>query len=255
VEQDILQRRITMAATRERIHSLSGDYLEARGLRSAKSSIEIVRGIGSIRAVIDDLARTCAESLDALVPGSGLSEEAVRAAAPVDLDLLARRIRIRSLFQHSACRHRATVQHVERISRAGAEVRSVGVLPSRMQIYDRRCAVLPLDPTPDHASADAGVALIRDPAVLSFLCQVFDHHWERARVFAQEEPASGPEPTGMERDVLLLMAAGKTNDEIAQQLSVSRRSVSRIVAGLMEHLGAGNRFQAGVRAAQRGWLS
>ncbi len=252
LEQDIFQQRIAMAATREQLLALSGDYLEARSLRSASSSIEVVEGLDNIRAVIDDLARTCAESLDALVPGSGQTEAAIRAARPLDLELLARGIRIRSLFQHSARRHRGTVQYVETIVAAGARVRSASVLPSRMQIYDRACAVLPLDP----AHTAVGAAVIRDPGVLTFLCKIFDHAWSEGSEFTEEEGAPlGEAPTGLEREVLLLLGGGLTNEEIAQRMGISQRSVSRIVAQLMARLEAANRFQAGVRAAQNGWLS
>jgi DNA-binding CsgD family transcriptional regulator len=251
MEEDILQRRIAMAATRARLHALSGDYLEARSMRSAQSSIEIVEGMDNTRAVIDDLARTCAESLDALVPGSGLSEAAVEAATPLDMEILDRGVKVRSLLQHSARKNRAQVRHVAILTRAGAQVRSTSALPSRMQIYDHSCAVLPLDPT----YAGAGAALIRDPTVLSFLQRLFEHYWDRALEFAEEEQRAGPQPTEVEHDVLLLMAAGKKDEAIAHQLGMSPRSVSRIVARLMERLDADSRFQAGARAALNGWLS
>ncbi|MGP4114818.1 LuxR C-terminal-related transcriptional regulator [Streptomyces sp. 4N509B] len=251
MEQDILQRRIAMAATRARLHALSGDYLEARSMRSAKSSIEIVQGTDNARAVIDDLVRTCSESLDALVPGSGLGEVAVRAAISNDREMLERGVKMRSLFQHSARKNRAQVRHVAVLTDAGAQVRSTTVLPSRMAIYDRSCAVLPLDPE----RGGAGAAVIRDPTVLNFLQQLFEHYWDRALDFSEEEQRDGPEPNEVERDVLLLMAAGKKDEAIAHQLGMSPRSVSRIVARLMERLGAESRFQAGARAALNGWLS
>jgi DNA-binding CsgD family transcriptional regulator len=250
MEQDILQRRIAMAATRERLHALSGDYLEARSLRSARTSIELVREIDNIRAVIDDLARTATASLDVLVPGGAQSEDAIRAALPLDLDLLARGVRIRALFQHGARRHRATALYMARIHGAGARVRSTGVLPSRMQVYDGDCAVLPLDPL----EPASGVAVVRDPAVLSFLGQLFAQLWSEGVEFEEDAEPEGDEPSGLQREVLRLMAAGRTNEEIAQRLGISQRSVSRAVARLMDRLEAANRFQAGVRAARRGWL-
>ncbi|TDC66128.1 helix-turn-helix domain-containing protein [Streptomyces hainanensis] len=249
LERDILQRRIAMAATRARLHALSGDYLEARSMRSAKSSIEIVEGIDNIRAVIDDLGRTCTKSLDALVPGGAVSKAGLAAALAVDLELLSRGIRIRSLFQHSARGDRATTVHAATLADAGAQIRTTAVLPSRMLIYDD-CAVLPLDPL--HTAS--GAALVRDPAVLRFLKQLFEHYWDQGLDFAEEEKA-GPEPGGIEREVLLLMAAGRKDEAIAHQLGMSPRSVSRIVARLMERLGAESRFQAGARAALNGWLS
>ena len=255
VEGDILRQRVAMAATRERLHALSGDYLEARSLRSAKSSIEAVQGIENIRAVIDDLARTCVRSLDALVPGGGQSEAALAAAAPLDMELLKRGVLIRSLFQHGARRHRATARHVERITAAGAQVRTAGVLASRMQIYDDEVVVLPLDP----GRSGAGVALVRDPAVVDYASQFFQLSWEEALDFEgtgdMATPAADAAPIGQERDVLLMMAAGLSNDEIADRLGVSQRSVSRVVAHLMTRLHATNRFQAGVEAASRGWLT
>ncbi|SOD64976.1 regulatory protein, luxR family [Streptomyces zhaozhouensis] len=255
MEGDILRQRVAMAATRERLHALSGDYLEARSMRSARTSIEAVEGIENIRAVIDDLARTCTESLDALVPGGGQSEAALSAAAPLDLELLKRGVRIRSLFQHGARRHRATARHVSRITAAGARVRTAGVLASRMQIYDGELVVLPLDP--GHSAA--GVALVRDPSVVDYASQFFQLSWGAGLDFdgtgEEDAPVAGTAPIGQERDVLLMMAAGLSNDEIADRLGVSARSVSRVVANLMTRLNATNRFQAGVEAATQGWLT
>ncbi|MGP4114817.1 LuxR C-terminal-related transcriptional regulator [Streptomyces sp. 4N509B] len=257
MEQEILQHRIAMAATRERLHSLSGDYLEARGMRSATSSVELVDGLGNIRSVIDDLARTCSSSIDVISPGGTQNEEAMRAALPLDLDVLGRGVRLRLLLQYSARGHRATVQYVEEIVEAGAQVRCTGVLPSRLLCYDRDCVVLPRDP----AQTGAGVALIRDTAVLAFVGQLFTHYWDAAEDFLADpedgaaEAAPDAAPHGIERDVLQLMAAGKTNEAIAAQLGVSRRSVSRLVGRLMDRLGATNRFQAGALAARRGWLA
>ncbi|MDT0343013.1 helix-turn-helix transcriptional regulator [Streptomyces litchfieldiae] len=250
LEQDILQRRIAMATTRARLHSLSGDYLEARSMRSAKTIIEVVEGIDNIRAVIDDLARTCVKSIDALT-ASRPTEEAIRASTPLDLEQLERGVRTRRVFQHAARKHWTSVQFLETLAAAGAEVRTATALPSHLLIYDRSCAVLPLDPQ----RTAAGVALVRDPAVLNFLQQLFEHYWDRALDFSEEEQRSGAEPTGVERDVLLMMAAGKKDEAIAHQLGMSPRSVSRIVARLMDRLGAESRFQAGTRAALNGWLS
>jgi DNA-binding NarL/FixJ family response regulator len=41
---------------------------------------------------------------------------------------------------------------------------------------------------------------------------------------------------------------------VARRLDVSRRTVRRMMARLMKILGTRSRFEAGVRAAKRGWL-
>lgn len=250
-QQDILERQTAIASARAQMHALTGDYLEARSMRSAKGRVEVIEGLDNIRAVIDDLARTCKSSVDVLSPGGPLDEAAVSSATPLDLDTLARGAHIRILFQHSTRKHKLTAKYAARITAAGAQIRTTGVMPSRLLIYDNEAAVLPVD-TADTA---AGVVLVRDPAVLGFLRRLFAHHWDRGLDFTAEEEENGPEPTQLERDVLLLMAAGKKNEVIAHQLGISPRSVSRIVAGLLDRLGAASRFQAGVRAAMNGWIS
>lgn len=250
LEQDILQRRIAIAAMRERLHALSGDYLEARSLRSAKGSIEVVTGIENVQAVIDEAVNTARESIDTLNT-RGPSGEAVRATVAHGADVARRGVRLRALFLHSARSHRPGVLHAQRLAAVGAEVRSTSVLPHRVFIADGRCSIIPNDPD----DPSAGVAVIRDTAVVGFLNQLFEHYWAEGLDFWMSDPDSGPEPTGMERDVLLLLAAGQSNEAIAEHLGISPRSVSRLVASLMDRLGATNRFQAGVKAATNGWLS
>ncbi|RPK62449.1 transcriptional regulator NarL [Streptomyces sp. ADI96-15] len=58
-----------------------------------------------------------------------------------------------------------------------------------------------------------------------------------------------------EREVLRLMCAGCTDEVAARRLGVSLRTVRRMVSRLMARLDARSRFEAGVRAGQRGWLT
>ena len=51
-----------------------------------------------------------------------------------------------------------------------------------------------------------------------------------------------------------LLAAGLTDEAAAARLNISHRTARRLMAGLMERLGARSRFEAGLKAAQRGWL-
>jgi adenosylmethionine-8-amino-7-oxononanoate aminotransferase len=52
-----------------------------------------------------------------------------------------------------------------------------------------------------------------------------------------------------------LLDTGLTDEAAARQLGVSVRTVRRQMAALMGKLGASSRFQAGHKAAERGWLS
>ncbi|MEV6841666.1 helix-turn-helix transcriptional regulator [Streptomyces sp. NPDC051133] len=249
-EQAMLDQNSQIAAVRARLGTWTVAYLEARSMRSVKDRIEVIEGIDGIRAVIDDLARTCEKSIDAMVPGGGQSVRAIKAAIPLDLATLERGVAIRTLFQHAARNHRATTQYAETICAGGAQVRSTSLLPSRMLIYDDAAAVIPLD----QENTAAGAVVIRDPAVLRLLSHLFTSHWERAIDFAAYDRQEDNKPTDLELAVLRLMAAGKKDEAIARQIGLSGRSTSRVIAGIMERLEATNRFQAGVRATLKGWL-
>ena len=69
-------------------------------------------------------------------------------------------------------------------------------------------------------------------------------------------PRTGGARSADTRDqtILALLAAGAPDATIARQTGVSQRTVERRVRALMDRLGAGTRFQAGVQAARRGLI-
>jgi DNA-binding NarL/FixJ family response regulator len=91
-------------------------------------------------------------------------------------------------------------------------------------------------------------AVVHPGGLLTALISLFDTAWHAAAAW----PC--PPVTGAERGVLALLAAGFTEDAVARHLGVSVRTARRRIAELHERLGAGNRFQAGLQAARRGWL-
>ena len=72
----------------------------------------------------------------------------------------------------------------------------------------------------------------------------------------QAEPDTAPaHPGGLterEVEVLRLIAAGKTNLEIAEDLVIAEGTARRHVANIYEKIGAANRVEAASYAAQHG---
>lgn len=64
----------------------------------------------------------------------------------------------------------------------------------------------------------------------------------------------GTAPNETERQLLDMLMEGLTDRAVARRLSLSERTVRRLVAQLMERLGAASRFEAGARAVERGWI-
>ena len=70
-----------------------------------------------------------------------------------------------------------------------------------------------------------------------------------------DEPTpANEELTARQRDVLQLLAAGRSNPEIARELQVSLNTVKTHVVHILGKLGVTDRTQAAVRAAQLGLL-
>ena len=68
-----------------------------------------------------------------------------------------------------------------------------------------------------------------------------------------EEPEPFPELSDRERDVLKLLAAGKSNDAIAAELYVSNKTVRNAVSGIYAKLHAAGRAEAIIRAREAGY--
>lgn len=147
--------------------------------------------------------------------------------------------------------------------RAGEVARAVPRLPLRMAVADRSLAVLPLS----SAGTPAGprqlkTALVRESSLLEALIDLFQHYWEVAAPLRVTEEGqiggAGPEdpaaPVAEDRHLLSLMVAGMTDEAIAGQLRVSKRTVQRRVQGLMNLAGVATRMQLGWHAARRNWL-
>jgi DNA-binding CsgD family transcriptional regulator len=124
-----------------------------------------------------------------------------------------------------------------------------------MVISDGAVAVMAAD-TED---SQADPLWIEQPAVVSVLTVIFDQAWEAAtpltRSWTRTSSGNNRELLEAERNLLKLLADGATDESVARHLGISLRTTRRYVATLMNQLAATSRFQAGVEAVKRGWLT
>ncbi|WP_332328047.1 MULTISPECIES: helix-turn-helix transcriptional regulator [unclassified Streptomyces] len=94
-------------------------------------------------------------------------------------------------------------------------------------------------------------AVVEDAATLKALRAL----WELVRQGTEAVRADGDQqPTETEYRLLDMLVRGLTDRAVARRLGLSERTVRRMVAHLMDRLGAASRFEAGARAVERGWL-
>ncbi|CAL9511752.1 LuxR C-terminal-related transcriptional regulator [Streptomyces sp. enrichment culture] len=113
-----------------------------------------------------------------------------------------------------------------------------------MAVVNRSVAFVQADPSDPWA----GALQIRQPGLVTVLVEVFEGMWSRARDL-DDMPLSA-----VERRVLHALTRHATDEAAARSINVSVRKFRAHVADLMRRLGANSRFQAALRAKERGWL-
>ncbi|MER8036140.1 helix-turn-helix transcriptional regulator [Streptomyces hydrogenans] len=153
---------------------------------------------------------------------------------------------------------RASLEHpgnlaanIEPCIAAGETARVLPDLPVKLLVIDDAYALV--SPSIQESEVYGTMLIVQPGALFSALVALFEQAWEQALPFQ----GADPRPHRLlpsDRRLLGLLAAGVTDEEIAQQLDISRRTLSRRLEALMSRLGATTRFQLGAQAERRGWL-
>jgi DNA-binding NarL/FixJ family response regulator/predicted transcriptional regulator len=181
---------------------------------------------------------------------------------PFESAVLARGVRWRAVYTVASFDEGATWAEVEELAAQGEEARITDDLPVKLVVVDGHTALVSLTLEPGRVAALVTTA----PPLVDALRRLFLHEWERATPLPDAAPlaaegggrrfpaARGRQPTPDERAMIALMSVGMKDDGIARRLGISTRTLRRRSQELLVELGAGNRFQAGVEAARRGWV-
>lgn len=249
-QAELARRQEQIERVRMDVADLVGEV--ARWSVGPSADVEHLRGMDAVRGRLESLARETTREALSFTPGASQSEASFEASAPLDEAALARGVTLRTVFQSSAEHDSVTRRYVSWLAELGGECRTVPTLPLRMFVADRSVAVLPLDPV----QSRAGALLIHSPGVVVALCALFETYWQLGSPFGERAvPRQGDRPSPQDAEILRLLAAGAKDETIARALGVSLRTTRRNVADLMTRLEASSRFQAGVNAVSRGWLS
>lgn len=251
-EEELADQQRRFQEQRDQITKTVTARLDAGdGASDPARQVEHVTGADAIHSRFERLAYSTTESMDTLLPSTGLPQQMLADAWPLDADVLRRGAKVRAMYLEAVRNDQPLLTYARNFQAAGAEIRTSPTLPQRLYISDRRIAVVPLKP----GVRGFGFAVISAPGVVASLLELFEGVWHHAAPLDVGNPvdtATGLSDT--ERSLLTLLAGGATDESAAKKLGVSLRTVRRIMADLMQRLEASSRFEAGLKAAKKGWL-
>jgi DNA-binding CsgD family transcriptional regulator/sugar-specific transcriptional regulator TrmB len=248
-QAELLQRQHRLEESRAALAVVIAEQASRRPPGS-RSDVEEFLGIDAIRDQLEQLTYKTQYEVLAFAPGGAQSAQALEASKPLDEQLLGRAVNLRTVYLDSVRNDPATVSYAHWLTGLGGRVRTVPVLPLRLIIVDRSAAVVPLNPE----LTSAGITLFRNPGAVAAMHALFEQVWDGALPLGVPQSRDGGQLTRQDAALLRLLAQGDTDEVVARKLGVSVRTVRRIASDLMAQLGARSRFQAGVRAAEHGWL-
>ncbi|MFF4320393.1 LuxR C-terminal-related transcriptional regulator [Streptomyces sp. NPDC001568] len=249
-QTELAAQQLRIEASRAAAAQLIAEFADLSPSAATSPGVEQLVGLDEIRTRISGLAHGLRTELMSFAPGGGHQAHTLEASKPNDRALLGRGVRMRSLFQDSVRNSQPTVAYAAWLSELGGEVRTAPDLPTRLMIFDRTSAVIPIS-SEDSA---AGAVILTGQGTLTALCALFENVWAGAQPLGGSQERDEGALSAQESTVIRLLAQGLTDEAIAKRLAVSPRTARRLANGLMERLGAASRFEFGVRAVQRGWL-
>lgn len=245
-EAEVAEKQRQLAATRTAVMSLAAAHEEARD----REQVTRWTGLDAVRGRMEELVAATTVECVSLNPNVAQTPDAKSASKPQNERLLERGVAIRAVYQDSHRHTPALQEYATWMTGLGGEIRTAPTIPMLLIVFDRRVALLPIDPFDNSKGAQE----VHAPGIVTAVYGLFNQVWSTATPTGRlpETDEDGLDP--QMRELIRLLAGGSTDEMAARKMGVSARTIKRKSAELMERLDARSRFQAGVIAAQRGWI-
>ncbi|MGY4719801.1 helix-turn-helix domain-containing protein [Naumannella cuiyingiana] len=245
-EEELRARRSTMDRARTHLVEMSREYSE---LRTHEAVVELT-SLDAVRERLTELSEGAIHSCLSFTPQRTVSHDTMDASRPLNALALGKGVVLRCIYPDSLRNDPETLEYARWLTENGGELRTVPVVPLQMVVVDASVALLPIDPE----NARLGALEIRSPGMILALVRLFESQWAQAVQLGDSAPRDVHGLTPQEAQLMRLLAEGHTDESAARRLQVSVRTIRRIVAELTERLEAHSRFEAGAKAAARGWI-
>lgn len=253
----IMQRQEQLHRIRLEAAAMTETFTSAKEETSQVQLVEVVIGRPAIAQRYVQLQRTARREMIGFDKPPYVTPPSEQRL--VELKNLRRGVAYRAIYGQKGLESSGQLELIQELVEAGEEARTLASVPLKLVVADGRLGLIPLN-MDDAPTRDEAALLLHASPLLDAIRMLFETLWERATPIRLLNRGRGsaavkrPELDSKDERVLLLLAAGFMDQAIAHQLGVTVRTVERRVRRLMDLLEAQTRFQAGLQAAERGWL-
>ncbi|MEU6986475.1 helix-turn-helix domain-containing protein [Streptomyces sp. NPDC046324] len=251
-ESLLLLRMNELQSVRGVLRQLTKEYRTAPDTASLAEIAEIVPD-ETLAQRYEQIQRRARQEVLRFDTAPYLVDEDVNAA---ELEQLAAGVHYRTVYDRAAIEEDGAQGEMRLYADAGEQARVLGKVPVKLVIVDRSAALVALRTDGGRPPPGAVVQIHRGP-LLDALIALFELAW--ASALPLDPRLSGTpgrnELSGAEIQLLILLLSGLTDDAIARQLDIGKRTVNRRIRGLMDLAGASSRMQLGWQASERGWIT
>ena len=262
---DVPSRMDRLARAFQQSGAASGD---------GSAGIQYLRGLDVIQSTVDQFCDRAGGERATAQPHGPRNTEKLASTVDADVSYIKSGGRLRTLYQDSARWHSGTQEYVKRVVQAGAQIRTVPWVFTRVFVFDRAVAIVPSNGlaevmrgkaegyrTPDSYQT---ALCVRNPALVAHFMDFFEIMWDLAQEWdgspvreAADGDAVNLEP--IERTILGYLDQDLTMEAVAGRLGVSERTLGKRLTKLKAKLGVtslyglGRKWQAmqeGVAGAQ-----
>jgi DNA-binding CsgD family transcriptional regulator len=216
------EKSVSLAQLAHRLEEVVGE------LRGIPVDVERIEDDELVRQQIAHAVRSARE-LRAMhpVPSPEQGREEQRSRRSV-LDALRRGMAMRTIIHASVLDDPRKVARIRELHAAGDLHRVVDEPIQKLLLFDRSVAFLRITPV----AYAPGALVIRQQSLITTFIDLFELTWVKAREVT--EPTH--RLTQREREVLALIAEGRSNSAIARALSITEAAVGKHVAGVFAKL-------------------
>ncbi|WP_051775937.1 hypothetical protein, partial [Actinoalloteichus caeruleus] len=240
-EDELLRRHRRVGDTRSEVPALAEQHAGTTAGPLTGQGVERLTDVDQVRERLAELSFFTRTSVYSVHPSARPSPESVAAARPLDVRSQRRGVEMRVIHEASVVTDHRVRDHLREAAASGARIRLSDLPVERMIIMDEEVVVVPSDPS----DTRRGALVVRQAGLVRGFLHLFHRIWaEAADLTTSDDPPA--DLTEEDRQLLALLAEGRTDETAARAVGVSVRHLRRRIARLMHRLQAASRFEAGV---------